>query len=250
MPAPASSMTLFGLGVRGRATLGEDGQSDKAAPPDRAVPLPVQFGGQEQGSLQFPIEGTLVELGFAFGRADRPFIRTVLGKGWPRRTSPRASSCSSNGPRCSSRKRQRGQPSRHTDRRLHDRARCRCTTRVTDYLGEHGQHRLQVAQHSTEEVGGLKLIEALGAVELLAGDDLTLGSLGNMSQTTAGDLVEVVGQLRRAAAGRAATPGGASFVDGDRGREHLPAAAAVDERGGAAGRRHCQPHPRQRASPW
>ncbi|MGY4028288.1 hypothetical protein ACW5WQ_20485, partial [Aeromonas rivuli] len=63
--------------------LGEDGQADDATPLYRAVPLPVMFGGPEQGLLQFPIEGSLVELGFAFGRADRPFIRTVLGSGWP-----------------------------------------------------------------------------------------------------------------------------------------------------------------------
>ncbi|WP_244906912.1 hypothetical protein [Aeromonas bestiarum] len=53
----------------------------------------------------------------------------------------------------------------------------------------------------TEEVSGFKLIEALGAIELLAGDDLTLGSLGNMNQTTAGDLIQVVGQLRQDVAG-------------------------------------------------
>jgi hypothetical protein len=39
------------------------------------VPLPVQFGGQEQSLLQFPLEGTLVELGFAFERAE-VFSRT------------------------------------------------------------------------------------------------------------------------------------------------------------------------------
>lgn len=54
---------------------------------------------------------------------------------------------------------------------------------------------------NTEEVGGLNLIEALGAIDLLAGDDLTLANLGNMSQATEGDLVEVAGQLRRSVAG-------------------------------------------------
>ncbi|MBR7631527.1 hypothetical protein KAT72_21680 [Aeromonas popoffii] len=180
--------------------LGEDGQPDKAAPLYRAVPLPVQFGGQEQGLLQFPLEGTLVELGFAFGRADRPFIRTVLGSGWALPDIAPGEQLQQQRAEVFSRTDTVGNLCRHTDRRLHDRA-LQMHHQSDDYLGEHGQHQLQVDQHSIEEVGGLKLIEALGAIELLAGDDLTLGSLGNMSQTTAGDLVEVVGQLRRAVAG-------------------------------------------------
>lgn len=180
--------------------LGEDGRPDKEAPLYRAVPLPVQFGGQEQGLLQFPTEGTLVELGFAFGRADRPFIRTVLGSGWALPDITPGEQLQQQRAEVFSRTDTVGNLCRHTDRRLHDRA-LQMHHQSDDYLGEHGQHQLQVDQHSIEEVGGLKLIEALGAIELLAGDDLTLGSLGNMSQTTAGDLVEVVGQLHRAVAG-------------------------------------------------
>ncbi|MGY3944164.1 hypothetical protein [Aeromonas tecta] len=180
--------------------LGEDGQPDKATPLYRAVPLPVQFGGQEQGLLQFPLEGTLIELGFAFGRADRPFIRTVLGSSWSLPDIAPGEQLQQQRAEVFHRTDTVGNLRRHTDRRLHDRA-LQMHHQSDDYLGEHGQHRLQVAQHSIEEVGGLKLIEALGAIELLAGDDLTLASLGNMSQTTAGDLVEVVGQLRRAVAG-------------------------------------------------
>ena len=180
--------------------LGEDGQPDKATPLYRAVPLPVQFGGQEQGLLQFPLEGTLVELGFAFGRADRPFIRTILGSGWALPDIAPGEQLQQQRAEVFSRTDTVGSLCRHTDRRLHDQA-LQMHHKSDDYRGEHGQHQLAVAQHSIEEVGGFKLIEALGAIELLAGDDLTLGSLGNMSQTTAGDLVEVVGQLRRAVAG-------------------------------------------------
>ncbi|MFM5854989.1 hypothetical protein ACET6L_07150 [Aeromonas rivipollensis] len=180
--------------------LGEDGQPDKAAPLYRAVPLPVLFGGQEQGLLQFPIEGTLVELGFAFGRADRPFIRTVLGSGWSLPDIAPGEQLQQQRAEVFSRTDTVGNLIRHTDRRLYDQA-LQMHHQSDDYLGDHGQHRLQVTQHSVEEVGGFKLIETLGAIELLAGDDLTLGCLGNLSQTTAGDLVEVVGQLRRAVAG-------------------------------------------------
>ena len=49
-----------------------------------------------------------------------------------------------------------------------------------EYKGEFGKHHLLVDQHSIEEIVGKKVIEALGAIDLLAGDDLTLGALGNM----------------------------------------------------------------------
>ncbi len=114
--------------------LGEDGQPDQAAPLYRAVPLPVQFGGQEQGLLQFPLEGTLVELGFAFGRADRPFIRTVIGSGWPLPDIARASNCSSNGPRYSAAPTPWAiSPATPTGACMT--VPCRCTTKVTTTWG-------------------------------------------------------------------------------------------------------------------
>uniref|UniRef100_UPI0034A0D57C hypothetical protein n=1 Tax=Aeromonas sp. R9-1 TaxID=3138478 RepID=UPI0034A0D57C len=180
--------------------LGEDGEPDNAAPLYRAVPLPVMFGGAEQGLLQFPNVGSLVELGFAFGRADRPFIRTILGTEWPLPDIAPGEQLQQQRAEVQLRTDQVGNQHRLTDRDQHDEA--HTMHRVADaYQGEFGSHRLQVGQHSIEAVDGIKQVEALGAIELLAGDDLVLGCLGNMSQTTAGDLVEVVGQLRRAVAG-------------------------------------------------
>ncbi|MFM5236502.1 hypothetical protein ACEUAP_03680 [Aeromonas veronii] len=180
--------------------LGEDGQPDKAAPLYRAVPLPVMYGGSEQGLLQFPIEGTIVELGFAFGRADRSFIRTVLGSGWPLPDIAPGEQLQQQRAEVFSRTDTVGNQSRHTDRRQHDKA-LLMHREADDYLGKFGQHRITTMQHSVEQIGAMKRIEALGAIELLAGDDLMTGCLGNMSQTTAGDLVEVIGQLRRSVAG-------------------------------------------------
>ena len=180
--------------------LGEDGEPDNAAPLYRAVPLPVMFGGPEQGLLQFPDVGSLVELGFAFGRADRPFIRTILGSEWPLPDIAPGEQLQQQRAEVQQRTDQVGNQHRITDRDQRDEA--YTMHPVADvYSAEFGSHRMQVSQHSIEEVGGIKQVEALGAIELLAGDDMVLGSLGNMSQTTAGDLVEVVGQLRRAVAG-------------------------------------------------
>ncbi|WP_323847038.1 hypothetical protein [Microbulbifer magnicolonia] len=37
--------------------------------------------GTERGALALPEPGTVVELPFAFGQSDQPFIRTVLSRG-------------------------------------------------------------------------------------------------------------------------------------------------------------------------
>ncbi|MFR9705070.1 hypothetical protein ACL00O_21630, partial [Aeromonas sanarellii] len=72
--------------------------------------------------LQFPIEGTLVELGFAFGRADRPFIRTVLGSGWALPDIAPGEQLQQQRAEVFSRTDTVGNLCRHTDRRLHDQA--------------------------------------------------------------------------------------------------------------------------------
>ncbi|MCP3287261.1 DUF2586 family protein [Aeromonas hydrophila] len=142
----------------------------------------------------------IAKLGFAFGRADRPFIRTVLGTGWPLPDIAPGEQLQQQRAEVFSRTDTVGNQSRHTDRRQHDKA-MRMHREADEYLGEFGLHQLTTQQHSVEQIGAMKRIEALGAIELLAGDDMVLGSLGNMSQTTAGDLVSVIGQLRRSVAG-------------------------------------------------
>jgi hypothetical protein len=48
----------------------------------QAVPLPLPGAGDKAGRLEPPAPGSIVEIGFAYGRADKPFIRTVLPFGW------------------------------------------------------------------------------------------------------------------------------------------------------------------------
>ena len=68
------------------------------------------------------------------------------------------------------------------------------------YRGEFSHRHILVDEYSIEEVIGKKLIEALGAINLLAGDDIVLGSLGNMQTATAGELVDMIGKVRRSIA--------------------------------------------------
>ncbi|WP_323910013.1 hypothetical protein [Aeromonas veronii] len=180
--------------------LGEDGKPDEQTPIYRAVPLPVMFGGPEQGLLQFPVEGTLVELGFTFGRADRPFIRTILGTGWPLPDIEPGEQLQQQRAEVFSRTDTVGNQTRYTDRRQHDKA-MRMIREADEYLGEFSQHQLTVLANSVEEIGAMKRIEALGDIELLTAEDMILGSAGNMSTTTGGNLEEDVALVRRALAG-------------------------------------------------
>jgi len=61
--------------------LDEDGNETKS-PALEAVPLPLPGAGNKAGRLEPPAIGSIVEIGFAYGRPDKPFIRCVLPFGW------------------------------------------------------------------------------------------------------------------------------------------------------------------------
>ncbi len=61
--------------------LDENGNDTKAGVL-QAVPLPVPGIGDQAGRLEPPAIGAIVEIAFAYGRPDQPFIRTVLPLGW------------------------------------------------------------------------------------------------------------------------------------------------------------------------
>lgn len=58
-----------------------------------------------------------------------------------------------------------------------------------------------VDDHSTESVGGIKKIEALGALKLLSGGSASLAAVDDLHQTTGRDLNLVVGQKLNATVG-------------------------------------------------
>jgi hypothetical protein len=157
------------------------------------------FGGTEQGMLQYPLEGALVELGFAYGRADLPFIRTVLGTGFTLPTIEPGEQLQQQRAQVFQRTDTAGNQTRATDQSQTDNAYQKTVT-ADHYTASVGTLTVDVKQHAVETVAGKKLVEALGAIELLAGDDITLASLGNMQIATAGELIETVGKLRHSVA--------------------------------------------------
>lgn len=175
--------------------LNEQGEYDKRVPVYKAVPLPTYFSGAEQGLLSAPAAGTIVEIAFAYGRSDRPFIRTILGCDWSLPNFKPGEQCQQQRAAVFNKIDAAGNTENQTDQ--HKQTGAFTEKQKADiYQGEFGQHALQVKQHSIENIGGQKLIETLGSFEVMACDDVTLGALGNMHLITAGDMVQVIGQLR------------------------------------------------------
>ncbi|NNN99102.1 hypothetical protein FKQ62_06390 [Vibrio sp. B1-2] len=175
--------------------LDENMMPDVKVPVYRSVPLPVNMSGHESGLLAYPLEGTLVEIAFAYGRNDRPIIRGMYGREYALPTIAPGEQLQQQREEVSRRVDAAGNTTEKTDQSQTQEAFAK-HDKADRYQAEFGQHSISVDEHSKENIIGKKLIEALGAIELLAGDNIELGSLGNMHIATAGELIEVIGKLR------------------------------------------------------
>ncbi|EGR4229455.1 hypothetical protein DDM64_17490 [Vibrio cholerae] len=176
--------------------LNEDMQPDENIPVYRSIPLPVHMSGHESGLLAYPLEGTIVEIAFAYGRSDLPLIRGIYGRDYALPTIAPGEQLQQQREEVSRRIDAAGNITDQTDQTFTSKA-FKQAEHAHQYTGEFGQHQLLIDEHSLENIIGKKLIEALGAIELLAGDNIELGSLGNMHVATAGELIEVIGKVRR-----------------------------------------------------
>ncbi len=179
--------------------LNEDMQPDENIPVYRSIPLPVHMSGHESGLLAYPLEGTIVEIAFAYGRSDLPLIRGIYGRDYALPTIAPGEQLQQQREEVSRRIDAAGNITDQTDQTFTSKA-FKQAEQAHKYTGEFGRHQLLIDEHSLENIIGKKLIEALGAIELLAGDNIELGSLGNMHVATAGELIEVIGKVRRSIA--------------------------------------------------
>ncbi|HFG1905141.1 TPA: hypothetical protein ACGF2L_000587 [Vibrio cholerae] len=179
--------------------LNEDMQPDENIPVYRSIPLPVHMSGHESGLLAYPLEGTIVEIAFAYGRSDLPLIRGIYGRDYALPTIAPGEQLQQQREEVSRRIDAAGNITDQTDQTFTSKA-FKQVDQAHQYTGEFGQHQLLIDEHSLENIIGKKIIEALGAIELLAGDNIELGSLGNMHVATAGELIEVIGKVRRSIA--------------------------------------------------
>lgn len=189
-----------------------EGHLDESFPIYEAVPLPVNIGcGMESGMYAFPEPGCLVVIGFAYGRPDHPIVRQIypLGISLPDVTAGQmrwqqsAAVFQDADPD--------GNWQRVTDQTIADDSLYR-TTRAVEALSEIAREVREIEENSTEQIGGIKLLKAFGALKLLSGGQANLSSVDNLNLTTARDLNLITSQDRNEITGNNHT----AEIKGDR----------------------------------
>ncbi|EKT4493998.1 hypothetical protein QEM27_001705 [Pseudomonas putida] len=177
-----------------------DGEPDPDLPVLTGVPLPAPMGGQEAGMFGFPEEGTTVVVSFAYGLPHKPFIQQVLAHGLSLPRVPKGDQVWQHSEACQQRVDADGNWLRQTDGKIQDKAIER-EVEALENTERYQSHTSSVDDHSTESVGGVKKIEALGALKLLSGGSASLAAVDDLHQATGRDFNLVVGQKHNATVG-------------------------------------------------
>ena len=173
--------------------LGVDGEPDPALPLLAGVPLPMPMGGDEMGFFAFPEEGTQVVVCFAYGLPNKPYIQTILPHGLSLPKVPKGDQVWQHSEGAQQRVDADGNWLRQTDGRIRDKSIERDVESLTN-AERHQSSTVEVEDHSTESVGGVKTIEAVGALKLLTGGSASLAALDDLHLASGRDLNQVVAQ--------------------------------------------------------
>jgi hypothetical protein len=187
----------FGVDVE---VLLPDGEPDPALPILTGLPLPAPMGGQEAGMFGFPEEGTTVVVSFAYGLPHKPFITQILPHGLSLPRVPKGDEVWQHSEACQQRVDADGNWLRQTDGKIQDKAIER-EVEAMQNTESFQSHTRTVDDHSKESVGGIKTIEALGALKLLSRGSASLAAVDDLHQATGRDLNLVVGQKHNATVG-------------------------------------------------
>lgn len=180
--------------------LGPDGEADPLLPHLLGVALPVPGGGTEMGFYAFPEEGTTVVVSFAYGLPNKPFILQILPHGLSLPRVPKGDQLWQHSDAVQQRADADGNWTRQTDAKITDRASER-QVEALDNAERYQNSIIEVDDHSTESVGGIKTIEALGALKLLSGGSASLAAVDDLHVATGRDLNLVVGQKHNTTVG-------------------------------------------------
>jgi hypothetical protein len=180
--------------------LGPDDEPDPAMPALTGVPLPLPTGGEEMGIYAFPEEGTRVVVCFAYGLPNKPYIQSILPHGLSMPKVPKGDQVWQHSAAAQQRVDADGNWLRQTDGKIRDQAIER-EVEALDNREQFQSHTRAVDDHSTETVGGVKKIEALGALKLMSGGSASLAAVDDLHQATGRDLNLVVGQKHNATVG-------------------------------------------------
>ncbi|MBX8625798.1 DUF2345 domain-containing protein [Pseudomonas glycinae] len=180
--------------------LGADDEPDPGIPTLTGVPLPLPTGGEDMGIYAFPEEGTRVVVCFAYGLPNKPYIQSILPHGLTMPKVPNGHQVWQQSEAVQQRVDADGNWLRETDGKIRDKAIER-EVEALDNREQFQSHTRAVDDHSTETVGGVKTIEALGALKLLSGGSTSLAAVDDLHQATGRDLNLIVGQKHNATVG-------------------------------------------------
>lgn len=166
--------------------LGPDGEPDPLLPQLTGVPLPLPTGGEEMGIYAFPEEGTQVVVCFAYGLPNKPYIQTILPHGLSMPKVPKGDQVWQHSEAAQQRVDADGNWLRQTDGKIQDKAIER-EVEALDNREQFQSHTRTVDDHSSESVGGVKTIEALGALKLLSGGSASLSAVDDLHLATGRD---------------------------------------------------------------
>ncbi len=180
--------------------LGPDDEPDPELPMLAGVPLPMSVGGDEMGFLGFPEEGTRVVVCFAYGLPSKPYVQTILPHGLSLPKVPKGDLVWQHSEDAQQRVDADGNWLRQTEGRIRDKSIDREIESLTN-AERHQSSTVEVDDHSTESVGGIKTIEAVGALKLLSGGSASLAAVDDLHLASGRDLNLVVAQKLNATIG-------------------------------------------------
>lgn len=175
--------------------LDEYGEPDLTKPVLRDVILSVPVAGHEMGQFAYPENGTWVELAFAYGSPNRPFIRSVLPHRLTLPDVARGEQRWQHSADVFQRADKDGNWQRMTDIGIHDTSLTRLIDAL-DVVENFHQAVKNTEAHDTEIIGAIKRIEAFGAVVVQAGGVMDLASIDHLRITTkANAIVRALGSV-------------------------------------------------------
>lgn len=172
--------------------LDENGQPAAGTPIYPAVPLPVPMASAEGGMYQFPPEGTLVEVGFADGRQDKPIIRQTLQTDLALPDIKPGEQLQQQRHGVSQRVTQDGSWQRETDQVISEESRSRVVTADAEQRTVTRRDTTVNANDTTTVLGTKKLLA--GAVVNIVDGDYTTGTTGSMISRVTKNREEFTGQ--------------------------------------------------------
>jgi hypothetical protein len=172
--------------------LDEHGAAAKDTPVYNAVPLPVPMAGAEGGMYQYPPEGTIVEVGFADGRPDKPLIRQTLQDGHALPDIKPGEQLQQQRAGVSQRVTPAGSWQRETDQAIEETSATRTVTSDAESRATTTRSATIKGNDTATVLGTAKLLA--GAVVSLAAGDYTIGASANVVITCSKDRINDVGQ--------------------------------------------------------